>query len=238
MHRLDFTLPTPAENLACDEVLLGACDQGGPEVLRFWEPTSPFVVVGYANRVATEVNVAACRDLGIPILRRTSGGGTVVQMPGCLNYALVLRLEGDAWRQGIAATNRFVLERIAAALRRWTGVEAQVQGDTDLALGSRKFAGNAQRRLQRALLFHGCFLLQADLGWIERLLPLPSRQPSYRAARSHRDFLVNLDRPVAAVKDALCAAWDITTPLAEWPQARIEPLTREKYAAEAWNWRF
>lgn len=207
-------------------------------MLRFWEPTSPFVVVGYANRVATEVNLAVCDDLGIPILRRTSGGGTVVQMPGCLNYALVLRLKGEAWRQSITATNRFVLARLAAALQPLVNAEVRLQGDTDLTLDSRKFAGNAQRRLQRALLFHGCFLLRASLEWIERLLPLPSRTPAYRAGRTHRDFLVNLNLPAAAVKAALRATWGATSPRVDWPWDQVQPLAREKYAEESWNRKF
>src|SRR5262245_29464931 len=95
MRLLDYTFPTPEENLACDEALLDLCEAGhAPEVLRFWEPSSHFVVVGYANRIADEVNVTECRTRGIPILRRCSGGGTVLQGPGCVNYALVLRIGG------------------------------------------------------------------------------------------------------------------------------------------------
>jgi hypothetical protein len=58
---LDLTLPSPAENLACDEALLDWCEEnGGEEILRFWESPETFVVVGYANKVATEVNVSGC----------------------------------------------------------------------------------------------------------------------------------------------------------------------------------
>ena len=92
MKWLDHTLATPAENLACDEALLDLCEEAGVEILRFWESRQIFVVVGYGNRVASEVNVEECRRRGVPILRRCSGGGTVVQGPGCLNYNLTLRL--------------------------------------------------------------------------------------------------------------------------------------------------
>lgn len=238
MHELDLTLATPAENLACDEALLDACHQGGPEVLRFWEPAGRFVVLGYANRLATEVDAAACQDFAVPIFRRITGGGTVVQMPGCLNYSLVLRLDGDAWRQTIPATNRFVLERIAAALRPLVGRGVRLQGDTDLALGLHKFAGNAQRRLRDALLFHGCLLLDADLDWIGRLLPFPSRQPAYRAGRAHRDFVANLGLPAAAVKEAIRAVWNATAPLPAWPRAAVQTLAQTKYANPDWTRRF
>src|SRR5271156_784636 len=80
MKHLDLTLPSPAENLACDEALLDACEEnGGEEVLRFWEAREKIVAVGYANKIATEVNVENCRAKKIPILRRCSGGGTVLQ---------------------------------------------------------------------------------------------------------------------------------------------------------------
>jgi len=235
---LDLTLPTPAGNLACDEARLRACDQGGAEVLRFWEPTDPFVVVGYANRVATEVRLDVCAHLGIPVLRRTSGGGTVVQMPGCLNYALVLRPESDPWRTGIGASNRHIPERLAAAFEPLVGAPVRPRGETDLVLGVRKFAGNAQRRLQRAFLFHGCILLRADLGWIERLLPMPSREPAYRAGRPHREFVVNLEIPVPAVKAAIRAAWGAESPLESWPRTEIQSLLREKYEDPRWNQKF
>ena len=66
VKRFDLTLPTPAENLACDEALLCQCEEtGGDEILRFWEPVQPFVVVGYANAVASEVNAAACQSAWI-----------------------------------------------------------------------------------------------------------------------------------------------------------------------------
>ena len=106
MKYLDLTLPTPEENLACDEALLDGCDDGdGPEVLRFWEPQKHFVVVGYSNRVESEVNVAACSELGIPILRRCSGGGTVLQGPGCLDYSLILRIDSNPAVQPCGAGN-------------------------------------------------------------------------------------------------------------------------------------
>src|SRR6266404_876476 len=89
MKYIDLTLGTPAENLACDEALLNMCEEGlEGEILRFWEPKETFVVVGYANQAAREANLEACRAGNVPVLRRCSGGGTVLQGLGCLNYSL------------------------------------------------------------------------------------------------------------------------------------------------------
>ena len=66
MKYLDLTFPSPEENLACDEALIDQCEVlGGPGVLRFWESQRYFVVVGYSNRNASEVNLEACRLEGI-----------------------------------------------------------------------------------------------------------------------------------------------------------------------------
>src|SRR5271165_3203750 len=92
MKYIDLTLSTPEENLACDEALLDFCDAGGGELLRFWEPIEPFVVLGYANEAAAEANLDACRARGIGVSRRCTGGGTVLQAAGCLNYSLILQI--------------------------------------------------------------------------------------------------------------------------------------------------
>jgi len=225
---LDLTLPTPAENLACDEALLELAEAtDGDEVLRFWESPVYFVVVGYANRVATEVNVDACRAAGIPILRRCTGGGTVVQGPGCLNYALVIKSPSAS----VTETNRYIMERHRDAF----GKDVQFDGHTDLAIGGRKFSGNAQRRKRRYVLFHGSFLYNFDLDLITKLLPMPSQQPAYRQNRSHRDFLMNLPLSPAAIKKTLTGLWNATGH-AVCPETTA--LVREKYASAAWTFKF
>ena len=239
MKYLDLTLPSAAENLALEEALLEQCDAGtGPEVLRIWEPREWFVVLGYANRLATEVDVPACDSAGIPILRRSSGGGTVVQGPGILCYAVVLRTATDPALESITGANRYVLGRVAGAVSGSLGKEVRIQGDTDLTVGDRKFAGNAQRRKRQALLFHGSLLLDADLDRIRSLLPLPSRQPAYRAGRAHADFLVNLDLPAGAIRKALGDVWKTSGPMPSWPVARTTELVATKYRDEQWNRRW
>src|SRR5205823_8710277 len=107
----------PAENLALDEGLLDACEEdGADETLRFWEPTEYFVVVGYANAASKEVNLPYCDENQIPVLRRFTGGGTVLQGPGCLNYSLILRIGDHGPLQTISETNQFVLKRHQVAL--------------------------------------------------------------------------------------------------------------------------
>jgi lipoate-protein ligase A len=238
MKYFDRTFPTPAENLAADEALMDLCEKGlEGEILRFWEPQTPFVVLGYANQAAREVNLEACQQAGIPVFRRCSGGGTVVQGPGCLNYSLVLRMETGPLTS-ITGTNKFIMQRHAAAMEPLLKAAAQVRGHTDLALQNLKFSGNAQRRLRNCLIFHGTFLLDFDLSLVEKLLPMPSKQPCYRENRSHTDFLTNLKLPSADVKLALRGIWNAEHPLTNVPAEKIRELVSARYSRPDWNLKF
>ena len=247
MKFLDLTLPSPAENLACDEALLDWCEAGdGEEVLRFWESPEHFVVVGYANKVASEVNVTACKTKGIPVYRRCSGGGTVLQGPGCLNYTLVLRIREDDPLRNIASANRFIMNRNQAAIQslflnsklQTPDSEISVRGHTDLCVGDLKFSGNSQRRRKSFLLFHGTFLLNFGLALVDEVLQMPSKQPGYRKRRTHLQFLTNLNLPAYNVKAALRDAWHAFSPLKNPLIRKTAVLARDKYTSPDWNQKF
>jgi lipoate---protein ligase len=239
MKHLDLTLPLPAENLACDEALLDWCEEnGGEEILRFWESPETFAVVGYANKIATEVNVENCRTKQIPIFRRCSGGGTVLQGRGCLNYAFILQIAKDSPFTSISSANKFIMEKNRAAIENLLKQPVEVRGHTDLAIGGLKFSGNSQRRKKNYLLFHGTFLLDLNLALVSELLQMPSLQPDYRASRSHEEFVTNLNLPAEKVKAALAKEWNATEELKNPPLEEISKLVREKYATREWNFKF
>jgi lipoate-protein ligase A len=194
--------------------------------------------------------VRACEEGNIPIFRRCSGGGTILQGPGCLNYSLIARIEEGGPLATITSANRFIMERNRAALEkalgeRRTGAGIEVRGHTDLALVSReeslitslKFSGNAQRRKKHFLLFHGTLLLQFDIAMIDRFLRMPSKEPDYRQGRSHKHFLTNLDLPANALKAALREAWGASEVLEVIPSDAIALLARDKYVTKEWNFK-
>jgi len=235
---LDLTLPTPEENLALEEALLvDAEERKGEEILRVWESATPFVVLGHFCRLADDVEEAACRADGVPILRRVSGGGTVVQGPGCLNFAVVLDLRARPALRDIAGSHRFILGRIVAALApRFSGVE--LHPPNDLAIAGRKFSGNAQRRRRDWLLHHGTLLYDFPLATVGRWLREPPRQPAYRAGRPHGDFLMNLAADRAWLVARLREAWGADTTAADWPRTLTAALAASRYGRPTWTrWR-
>jgi lipoate-protein ligase A len=248
MRLIDVTLPSPEENLALDEGLLDeAEDRHAPcESLRLWEPSSPMVVVGRSSRVEIEVRETQCRELHIPILRRSSGGAAIVTGPGCLMYTVVLSLEMRPALRAIDFAHRFVLETIVTALSRHglrvahRGTSDLVLGDLvlgDLALGDRKFSGNSLRVRREHLLYHGTLLYDFPLELITACLESPPRQPDYRSGRPHEAFVTNVPLPGGELRRLLTDAWQIDAVAGDWPAERVADLVETKYSRREWNYK-
>lgn len=239
MKYLDLAFDDPAHNLACDEALLELVETGQvkDEILRVWEPAQYFVVLGHANSIRTEVNFSACQEDRVTVLRRMSGGGTVLQGPGCFNYSLFFNGATHRFRT-VKEGFRYVLERHKKIVQALTGLEVALEGISDLAIGARKFSGNAQYRKSRAVLIHGTFLLDFDLSLIGRYLRFPSKQPAYRQERSHLEFLTKLAVRSAELRERLQESWSARRALAKIPIDRIEVLVQERYGRKEWSEKF
>jgi lipoate-protein ligase A len=231
-------LASVAEDLALDEALLIEADSGGGPrgVVRFWEPRAHAVVMGASRRMRDDVLVEACRADGVPILRRSSGGGTVVVGPGTVNVSVILPETEAPGLWAVDVAHRHVLDQLAAAIG-GAGAAVQVQGLGDLTLGGRKCAGSAQRRLKHYFLVHCSILLDLAIDRIERYLAIPNRQPAYRAGRSHDEFLINLPLPrsmvVDAIRERLCTGAS-HGPAAPVPMALVQSLVHDKFANSEW----
>lgn len=234
---LDLTLDDPRANLALEEALLEEVDTANSgEILRFWESPTYFVVLGAGGLVEKDVNVAACEAACIPILRRCSGGGTVLQGPGCFNYTLVLKKEIHPELSGIGSTNCYVLQRIGKALR-LAGIHSEIRGTSDLVCEGSKISGNAQRRKRNTILFHGTLLHSFDLELISRLLREPERQPEYRGHRPHREFIRNAGISPELLRRTIKTEWGCVES-ADYlpPLEQVRSLVEMKYASRKWNY--
>src|SRR5262249_36779727 len=159
MHFLDLTLPNLAENLALDEALLLEAEAGGPALLRIWAWSERAVILGAGSKLAEDVDEAACRANNVSILRRSSGGGTVLLGAGCLLYSLVLPRDPALW--DVTASYRHILGETAAAVAD-LAPDVAPAGTSDLASAGRKFSGNSQQRKRTHFLHHGTLLSAFD----------------------------------------------------------------------------
>lgn len=231
----DLTLSTASENLALDEVLLARVDADPTEAcLRFWEPTEYLVVLGRSNRAETEVNIGICEAEGIPILRRASGGGTVLVGPGCLCYTLALPLADFHRARGVSNVTAKVMERMAAQLR-VALPDVAVCGTSDLVWKGQKFSGNAQRWSRQSFVHHGTLLYDFDLSLLARYLAHPAREPVYRQSRSHFEFVTNVDLSAGALRSSLGIAWNAVA--SDCPEAVLDEarkIAALRYGSRDW----
>lgn len=238
MKYLDLAFADAATNLACDEALLNHCESfDAGEVLRLWEPSEYFVVLGYSNKVALEVDVQGCEAKKIPIFRRFSGGGAVLQGPGCLNYSLVVKNDHIRSFHNIAESFLTVLEPHQDLFTRLLTEPVHVEGVSDLAIGGKKFSGNSQHRKRRYTLFHGTVLLSLDISLMEATLRMPSKRPGYRKERSHMEFLRNLTIDAECARRGLKKQWSAVERL-DLPADEIQEAVQYRYSQHHWNFRF
>jgi lipoate-protein ligase A len=232
MHLLDLTLPTVAENLALDEALLLQAEAGrGSEVLRFWEWPSPAVVLGAGGVIAEDVNEESCITDAVPILRRSSGGGTVLLASGCFCYSLVLSMERTPALAAIRTSYSVILSRMVEAL---AGLlpDIAIAGISDLAAGERKFSGSAQQRKRIHLLHHGTILHAFDPALLSRYLRQPPRQPEYRAGRGHEEFVRNLPCTAEELRQRLRHEWEAENEISDWPRDVVQEVCDRRYPSK------
>ena len=231
-------------SLALDEALLEEAHEGtrSVPVVRTWMAERPVVVVGSSSRVEEEVDVAACRGAGVPILRRPSGGATVILGPGCLMWSVV-----TPHPEGVPAVERIhraMLDPLVGEFAAF-GLPVSRQGTSDLVLavpGSspqemKKVSGNALRVRRQGVLYHGTLLDAFDIGLAERLLRHPPREPDYRSGRAHGAFLTNLGVGRARLEAIVRRAFGAADELRFLPRERVERLVRERYGDAAWTHR-
>ncbi|HOW34800.1 MAG TPA: lipoate--protein ligase family protein [Candidatus Omnitrophota bacterium] len=207
MNLKDISFASPEENILFDDVLLSLAEEGrAGEALRFWESEQTFVVLGRISKVGENIFIKEALKDKIPVLRRSSGGGVVLQGKGCLNYSLILSKELNPQVRTLHKSYEFILGKLIQSLKS-LGTEAVFKPVSDMAVKvnneERKFSGNAQRRGKKFILHHGTILYDFPLEDIEKYLKVPVDVPDYRRERAHRKFLTNITISPKGLKESL-----------------------------------
>lgn len=155
-----------AADLAClDEVAAGE-----PPVLRCYSWTPPALSLG-RFQPETDVDVDACRRLGVEVVRRPTGGRALLH-GGDLTYAVAMRRPAGASGH-VDALYRTIATGLITGLA-GLGVTAEIGSDqgpagpvcfvaaqgADLRVGERKLCGSAQVQRGEVVLQHGSILLR------------------------------------------------------------------------------
>jgi lipoate-protein ligase A len=159
-------------------------------IVRVEEAREVMVVLSRSRDPGREVFLDRCREDGVAVVVRPSGGGAVVLAPGVVAASVVAPAEAHA-RFPEPYFRRFC-GASAAALAACGATGVTIRGVSDLALGERKVAGSSLRLWQGWVLFQLSVLVDVDVSLLERYLRAPSREPRYRRGRCHRDFVITL----------------------------------------------
>lgn len=232
------------EHLALDEVLLDAVASGvrGPCV-RFWTWVESCLVIGSHQSVANEVDSAACAALGFRVVRRMSGGGTMVCEPGAtLTYSMYLP---DSFVRGLSFVASFAaLDAWAVAWLRSVGVPAGYRPINDIVSlpGGGKIGGAAQARRRGAVLHHTTAAYSTDPAVIPRLIRIGRPSVVERGVRSAEREVTPLSGFTSLGLDEVVDGLMRFAggPVEEVSAAELEAargLAAAKYATEAWTYR-
>ena len=130
------------------------------DVFLLWQ-NDPAVIVGSYQNICREVHVESLRRLGIPVVRRCTGGGTVYHDLGNVNYTYITQADGGVSYDGVLLPVIRALNDI--------GVPARKNRTCDIAIGDLKISGSAQRMTKGRLLHHGTLLFSSDLEVLDRI---------------------------------------------------------------------
>ncbi len=257
--RLLVTEPTDgATNMAIDEaVWLGRRAGATPPTIRFfaWAPST--VSLGYGQPLDRHVDVAACRRLGVGIVRRLTGGSAIYHdgPDRELTYSVVAAAEdigggardllysyqwiGRALAHGLRALGAPV-EMIGAA----RGDEPTPAfcfartGTCEIELHGRKLVGSAQRRYGRTFLQHGSILLGVDAARLGEIFPTTddplASLTTLETALGHRPKFDDVAAALAAAFEREHGVDLRPDGLGADETAAVERLARDKYASDGW----
>lgn len=172
------------EQLLIEERLLRGTDKNWCLIN---EGSAPAIVMGISGKKEELVDEDRARALQIPLIKRFSGGGTVVVDENTLFVTFICQKELHDFPAYPEPIMRWTEQIYAQALQH-PGFRLK---ENDYVIGHRKFGGNAQYIKKDKWLHHSTLLWDYDPEKMQ-CLKHPRKTPPYRAGRLHEEFLCKL----------------------------------------------
>lgn len=195
VHRLDFYL-------AMEEYVARQVDEA--DCFFMWQ-VEPSVIYGRNQVVENEVNLNYCRENGIRVYQRKSGGGCVYADKDNLMLSFVTREENVGF-----AFNRFVT-MVLLVLRKM-GVEATGTTHNDIMIGDRKVCGTACRKMASGCVVHSTMLYDTNMAHMQNAITPGPEKLQMKGIESVRQRItllkdytpLSLDQVKALIRETLC----------------------------------
>ncbi len=229
-----------ASNMAIDEAILAS----GTPTLRLytWQPSA--LSIGYFQGIHEEVDLEACRQHGVDVVRRISGGGAVYHdRQGEITYSLVL--PETALPRNVQQSCQRICTAIAAGLQQ-LAVDARFAPLNDVVVDGKKISGSAQTRRHGSVLQHGTVLLDVDVTLMFTLLRVSDTKIADKAIEDASARVTSLcqqhgdvDRGdvIDALRRGFADTFEVTLQdggLTDGERERL-PRLREKYDSDEWT---
>jgi len=196
---LDTGTRTAAENMCLDKAVLLARAKGKvPDTIRFLGFSPPAVLIGFHQSVEQEVRETFCRENGVDINRRITGGGAIFFDESQLGWEVISGLEeGPRDIQGL-------YKRLCSAAIKGLqalGVDASFRPVNDIEVKGRKISGTGGTELEGAYLFQGTLLVDFDIEIMLRSLRIPTEKLKDKEIESARERVTCIKRELGRVPE-------------------------------------
>jgi lipoate-protein ligase A len=199
-------------NIAIGQAIVEARQAGAvPDTLRFLR-FPPTALVGRHQALGQEVDLAYCREHGIGVVRRITGGGAIFMEPGLLGWELAF----DRKTLGVSSLpelTRAICEAAAQGISS-LGVNARYRPRNDIEVDGRKISGTGGFFDGDTLFYQGTVLVDMDPAVMVAALRVPRAKLAKRQLDSAAQRVVTLrellgdDTPdLAVIQDALAGAF-------------------------------
>lgn len=179
--------------MSLDEALLtlrATCSAASTVRIYFMKPSA--VTIGYFQRLRDSVDLEYAEALGIPVVRRITGGGSVYHdEKGEVTYSIVARV-GEVPADAVECF-RVVCGGLVRAIGH-LGLHAEYKPVNDVVIGSKKVSGSAMIRRGDAILVHGTLMYGTDLEVLSRVLKAPSEKLRDKGVSSIYERVTTLGR--------------------------------------------
>ena len=198
-----------ADNMALDKVILNARSAGlVPNTVRYLQFAPHCVLVGYHQSVELEVEEEYCRQHGIEINRRITGGGNLYWDESQLGWELYAPKNTPGIPKRLEDMYRLMCESVVAGLDR-LGVQARFRPANDIEVGGRKISGTGGTEIGDAFLYQGTLLTDFDVDTMINCLKLPIKKLEDKQVDSFKQRVICLKEvlgylpPMQQIKAAL-----------------------------------
>ncbi len=155
-----------------------------------WRPDRNYIVLGASNTPENSLFVENVIRDGIPVLKRPSGGQTVLLTPQCIVISVTVTASDKTGPKELVAE----INRILISIFEKTGVrELSIRGVSDITIHGKKISGSAVYKTRNKLFYHSVVNVNDSSDVFNSYLRHPSREPDYRQGRRHSDFITSLN---------------------------------------------